>query len=83
MGRDVGNTTKEEMKDAEKIDGLIADLESRGLGWAISHIGDFVEVRVMDIPRVLAKYRALVEMPLHIMLMIAMNNVDWEQYPKK
>jgi len=68
------------------IDDLIADIESRGLGWMIDHMeGRRVttkEARVWDFPHCLATYRTDKPEPLATMLAKAMYDVDWTKYPK-
>jgi hypothetical protein len=39
------------------VDDIIADLESRGLGWSLDHTGTLIEARVWDWPTVIARYR--------------------------
>jgi hypothetical protein len=38
-------------------DDIIADLESRGLGWSIEHTGRLIEACVWDWPAVIGRYR--------------------------
>jgi hypothetical protein len=64
------------------VDDIIADLESRGLGWSIEHIGRLIEVRVWGCT-VIARYRPAKVEPLAKMLAAACFDVDWTKYPVK
>ena len=64
-------------------DELIADLESRGLGWSVDHIGGVTSVRIWDYPNVISRYYAHQTEPLVHMLGQAMFQVDWTKYPVK
>ena len=64
------------------IDRLIAELESRGLGWSLDHTGHIIEARVWKWPNVIGRYRPAVVEPLANMLSKAMFEVeDWSSYP--
>jgi hypothetical protein len=64
-------------------DDIIADLESRGLGWSLDHTGTIIEARVWDWPTVIARYRPATVEPLAKMLATACFDVDWTKYPVK
>jgi hypothetical protein len=64
-------------------DDIIADLESRGLGWSLDHIGQLIEARVWDWPNVIGRYRPHTVEPLAKMLAAAAFDVDWTKYPVK
>jgi len=64
-------------------DDIIADLESRGLGWSLDHTGTLIEARVWDWPNVIARYRPATVEPLAKMLAAACFDVDWTAYPVK
>jgi hypothetical protein len=70
------------------VDDIIADLESRGLGWSIEHTGGLLsdgkpvrEARVWDWPTVIGRYRPAKVEPLAKMLAAACFDVDWTKYP--
>ena len=65
------------------IDDIIADLESRGLGWSLDHTGTFIEARVWDWLTVIGRYRPAKTEPLAKMLAAACYDVDWTAYPVK
>jgi hypothetical protein len=67
------------------IDEIIADLESRGLGWSLDHIGQLIEALVWDWPNasVIGRYRPATVEPLAKMLATAAFEVDWTKYPVK
>ena len=65
------------------VDALIADLESRGLGWSLDNTGRLIEARVWDWPYVIGRYRPNATEPLAKMLAEAMYQVDWTRYPVK
>jgi hypothetical protein len=65
------------------VDDIIADLESRGLGWRIEHYGGLLEARVWGRARIIARYRPATVEPLAKMLAAACFEVDWTQYPVK
>lgn len=65
------------------VDGLIADLEERGLGWSLDHTGNLIESRIWDWPNVIGRYRPTTVEPLSGMLSKAMYGIDWTKYPKK
>lgn len=65
------------------VDALIADLESRGLGWSLDNTGRLIEARVWDWPYVIGRYRPNATEPLAKMLAEAMCQVDWTRYPVK
>jgi hypothetical protein len=65
----------------DKVDTLILDLESRGLGWDICHVGGFVEVRIWKWPNVISRHRPKNLKPLNEMFSEAMFGIDWTQYP--
>ena len=62
-------------------DDIIADLESRGLGWSLDHTGRLIEARIWDWPTVIARYRPHAVEPLAQMLATAAFDVDWTKYP--
>ena len=63
------------------VDALIADLESRGLGWDLSHCSNgLIEARVWHWPYVIARHRPTELRPLADMLAGAMYEVDFEYY---
>lgn len=64
------------------VDELIADLESRGLGWDVGHSGRLREVRIWHWPYVIGRYRPNETMPLVDMLAKAMYEVNFEYYTK-
>jgi len=63
------------------VDDIIADLESRNLGWSLDHTGRLIEARVWDWPNVIARYRPHTTEPLAKMLATACYDVDWTKYP--
>ncbi len=65
------------------IDELIAELESRGLGWDIGHTGRLIEARVWDWPYVIGRYRPYKTEPAAAMLAKAMLDIDWTLYPRR
>jgi len=65
------------------VDDIIADLESRGLGWSLDHTGTLIEARVWAWPTVIARYRPATVEPLAKMLAAACSDVDWTKYPVK
>jgi uncharacterized protein YqgV (UPF0045/DUF77 family) len=65
------------------VDDIIADLESRGLGWSLDHTGTIIEARVWDWPTVISRYRPYTVEPLAKMLAAAAFEVDWTKYPVK
>ena len=69
------------IKSVAAIDHLIADLESRGLGWTLDHTGCILEARVWDWPNVIGRYRPDKIESLSKMLANAMFYVDWLKYP--
>jgi len=65
-------------------DDIIADLESRGLGWSLGHVGQLIEALVWDWPNnVIGRYRPAKVEPLAKMLAAACYEVDWTAYPVK
>ena len=64
-------------------DDIIADLESRGLGWSLDNTGRLIEARVWDWPYVIGRYRPDKVEPLAKMLATACYDVDWTKYPVK
>jgi len=70
-------------RKAVTADEIIADLESRGLGWSLDHTGTLIEARVWDWPNVIARYRPATVEPLAKMLSAACYEVDWTKYPVK
>jgi Lar family restriction alleviation protein len=70
-------------RKAVTADDIIADLESRGLGWSLDHTGRLIEARVWDWPTVIARYRPHAVEPLAKMLATAAFDVDWTKYPVK
>lgn len=64
------------------VDTLIADLESRGLGWDVGYTGMLREVRIWRWPFVVGRYRPSEATPLADMLAKAMYDVDFEYYTK-
>ncbi len=96
--RDAGKKLRNKLTDTERenarlredclrmacsADSLIADLESRGLGWSLDHAGRLIEARVWDWPHVISRYRPHKTEPLAHMLAQAMYQVDWRKYPVK
>ena len=65
------------------VDDIIADLESRGLGWSLDHTGRLIEACVWDWPAVIGRYRPATVEPLAKMLAKAAFQVDWTKYPVK
>jgi hypothetical protein len=65
------------------VDDIIADLESRGLGWSLDHTGTLIEARVWRWPRIIGRYRPDKVEPLAKMLAAACFDVDWTKYPVK
>jgi hypothetical protein len=63
------------------VDVLIADLESRGLGWSLDNTGRLIEARVWDWPHVIGRYRPHKTEPLAHMIAKAMYQVEWAKYP--
>jgi len=70
-------------RKAVTADDIIADLESRGLGWSIDHIAGVLETCVWDRDNVIALYRPAKVEPLAKMLATACYDVDWTKYPVK
>lgn len=68
--------------EAPSADDLIADIESRGLGWSLDHTGRLIEARIWDWPTVIGRYRPEKTEPLAKMLSEAMYQVDWSRYPE-
>ena len=64
-------------------DDIIADLESRGLGWSLDNTGRLIEARVWEWPYVIGRYRPAKTEPLAKMLATACYEVDWTKYPVK
>ena len=64
------------------VDDIIADLESRGLGWSLDHTNRLIEARIWDWPNVIARYRPATVEPLAKMLATAAFDVDWTKYPR-
>jgi hypothetical protein len=64
----------------EKIDELIADLESRGLGWSFDHNGGLIEARIWHWPYVIGRYRPGLMAPLVEMMQGALQQVDLDYY---
>jgi len=64
-------------------DDIIADIESRGLGWSLDNTGTLIEARVWDWPTVIGRYRPAKVEPLAKMLSAACYEVDWTKYPVK
>ena len=71
------------MKTKITVDQLIADLESRGLGWSLDHTGRLIECRIWKWPDVIGRYRPATVEPLAKMLSEAMYQIDWAKYPVK
>ncbi len=65
------------------VDDIIANLELRGLGWSLDHIGTLIEALVWDWPHVIGRYRPATVEPLAKMLATAAVDVDWTKYPVK
>ena len=63
------------------VDALIADLESRGLGWSLDHTGRLIEARIWDWPNVIGRYRPDTTEPLLTMLSTALAEVDLARFP--
>jgi hypothetical protein len=70
-------------RKAATVDDIIADLESRGLGWSLDNTGRLIEARVWDWPHVIGRYRPHTTEPLAKMLAAACYDVDWTAYPVK
>ena len=66
----------------EGVDALVADLESRGLGWDVGYTHNLREVRVWHWPFVIGRFRPVEPTPLTDMLVKAMGEVDFEYYTK-
>jgi hypothetical protein len=64
----------------EKIDELIVDLESRGLGWSLDHNGGLIEARIWHWPYVIGRYRPSLMAPLVEMMQGALQQVDLDYY---
>jgi len=62
-------------------DSIIADLESRGLGWSLDHTGHLIEARIWKWPSVIGRYRPESTEPLAQMLERALAEVDLKEYP--
>ena len=62
-------------------DDIIADLESRGLGWKLDRTGCTIEASVRGWPTVIARYEPDRSEPLAKMLAKAAFEVDWLKYP--
>lgn len=62
-------------------DELIADLESRGLGWSLDHTGRLIEARVWEWPICIGRHRPEGVIPLQDMLAEAIKEVDLSKYP--
>ena len=65
------------------VDDIIADLESRGLGWSLENTGPLIEARVWDWPHVIGRYCPATVEPLAKMLAAACYDVSWTNYPVK
>lgn len=78
-GRRTEGITQDE---SPSVDDLIADIESRGLGWSLDHTGRLIEARIWDWPTVIGRYRPEKTVPLAKMLSEAMDQVDWSRYPE-
>lgn len=78
-GRRTKGITQDEVPSA---DDLIADIESRGLGWSLDHTGRLIDARIWDWPTVIGRYRSEKTEPLAKMLSEAMYQVDWSRYPE-
>ncbi len=61
-------------------DDIIADLESRGLGWSLDNTGRLIEARVWDWPYPIGRYRPDKLEPLAKMLAAALAQVDLTKY---
>lgn len=71
-------------KDRKNVDELIADLESRGLGWSLDHTAhNHIEARIWKWPYVIARKWFSHVVPLDVMLAEAMSQIDWSQHPVK
>jgi len=70
-------------RKAVTTDDIIADLESRGLGWSIEHTRTLIEARVWDWDTVIARYHTATVESLAKMLATACYEVDWTKYPVK
>ena len=62
-------------KAIQPVDELIADLESKKLGWSLDHTGALIEARVWDWPNVIGRYRPHKIEPLAHMLQRAINAI--------
>jgi hypothetical protein len=66
------------------VDLIIADLESRGLGWSLDHTGNLIEARIWRWPYVIGRYRPSKVLPLDVMLSEAYSNANVSKnYPIK
>lgn len=65
----------------DRIDDIITDLESRGLGWDIGHTSRLREVRIWQWPNVIARYRPTGPEPLVDMLTTTLKQIDLRLYP--
>jgi hypothetical protein len=70
-------------RKAATADDIIADIESRGLGWSLENTGPLIEARVWDWPNVIGRYRPHTVEPLAKMLAAACYDVSWTKYPVK
>ena len=70
-------------RKAVTADDIIADIESRGLGWSIGHTGGLLGARVWDWGTAIGRYRPDTVEPLAKMLAAACYDVDWTKYPVK
>ena len=68
--------------ESPSADDLIADTESRGLGWSLDRTGRLIEARIWDWPTVIGRYRPEETEPLAQVLSEAMYQVDWIRYPE-
>jgi hypothetical protein len=71
------------MNETKHPDEIIADLESRGLGWSLDHNGRLIECRIWDWPTVIGRYRPNKVEPLADMLNAAIAEVDLSKYQVK
>jgi hypothetical protein len=66
------------------VDLIVADLESRGLGWSLDHTGNLIEARIWRWPYVVGRYRPAKVLPLEVMLSKAYDNANVSKnYPIK
>jgi hypothetical protein len=65
----------------ETIDAMVAELESRGLGWDVGNTGRMIEARIWKWPYVIARYRPHKLEPIKKMLDMAVAQINLANYP--